>query len=119
VCCVFFFFVLCTQCCHFLWIVHFWLPLWYSLTFIVNDWIWDAPCLIIIITNPCLWYIKRVLNYTVNTTCLKILSTCKTHILKVTDMSFFVVLIVFHILLIVFNYVFAHTFCASMIIIRN
>jgi hypothetical protein len=26
--------VLCTQCCQFLWIVHFWLPLRYSLTFI-------------------------------------------------------------------------------------
>jgi hypothetical protein len=27
-------FVLCTQCCQFLWIVHFWLPLRYSLKFI-------------------------------------------------------------------------------------
>ena len=27
-------FVLCTLCCHILWIVHFWLPLRYSLTFI-------------------------------------------------------------------------------------
>jgi hypothetical protein len=27
--------VLCTLCCQFLWIVYFWLPLWYSLTFIV------------------------------------------------------------------------------------
>ena len=37
-CCVFvlFFFVLCTQCCQFLWIVHSWLPLWYSLTFNYN-----------------------------------------------------------------------------------
>ena len=26
--------VLCTQCCQFLWIVHFWLPLRFSLTFI-------------------------------------------------------------------------------------
>jgi hypothetical protein len=26
--------VLCTLCCQFLWIVHFWLSLWYSLTFI-------------------------------------------------------------------------------------
>jgi hypothetical protein len=35
-CCVFvlFVFVLCTLCCHFLWIVHMWLPLRYSLTFI-------------------------------------------------------------------------------------
>ena len=35
-CCVYalFVFVLCTLCCQFLWIVHFWLPLWYSLTFI-------------------------------------------------------------------------------------
>ena len=36
-CCVFvlFFFLLCTLCCQFLWIVHFWLPLLYSLTFII------------------------------------------------------------------------------------
>ena len=35
-CCVFvlFFFVLCTPCCQFLWIVDFWLSLLYSLTFI-------------------------------------------------------------------------------------
>ena len=35
-CCVFvmFVFVLFTLCCQFLWIVHFWLPLRYSLTFI-------------------------------------------------------------------------------------
>jgi len=33
-CFVLFFLVLCTLCCQFLWIVHFWLPLWYSLTFI-------------------------------------------------------------------------------------
>ena len=26
--------VLCTLCCQFLWIMYFWLPLWYSLTFI-------------------------------------------------------------------------------------
>ena len=31
---LFCFFVLCTQCCQFLWIVHFWWPLRYSLTFI-------------------------------------------------------------------------------------
>jgi len=31
-CCVFFF-VVCTLCCQFLWIVHFWLPIRYSLTF--------------------------------------------------------------------------------------
>jgi hypothetical protein len=37
-CCVFvmFFLVLCTLCCQFLWIVHFWLPLRYSLMFISN-----------------------------------------------------------------------------------
>ena len=36
-CCVFvlFFFVLCTLCCQFLWIVNFYLPLRYSLTFIL------------------------------------------------------------------------------------
>jgi hypothetical protein len=35
-CCVFvlFFFILCTICCQFLWIIHFWLPLRFSLTFI-------------------------------------------------------------------------------------
>jgi hypothetical protein len=35
-CCVLvlFVFVLCALCCQFLWIVHFWLPLRYSLTFI-------------------------------------------------------------------------------------
>ena len=34
--CVFllFFFVLCILCCQFLWMIHFWLPLRYSLTFI-------------------------------------------------------------------------------------
>ena len=31
-----FFFVLCTHCYQFLWIVHSWLPLWYSLTFNYN-----------------------------------------------------------------------------------
>ena len=33
-CFVSFFFVLCTLCCQFLWIVHIWLPLRYSLAFI-------------------------------------------------------------------------------------
>ena len=35
-CCVFalLVFVLCTQCCKFLWIVHSWWPIWFSLTFI-------------------------------------------------------------------------------------
>jgi hypothetical protein len=32
--CVVFFFVLCTLSCPFIWIIHFWLPLRYSLTFI-------------------------------------------------------------------------------------
>ena len=27
--------VLCAQCCQYLWIVHSWLPLWFSLTFIL------------------------------------------------------------------------------------
>ena len=38
VCCVFALFVsvMCTLCCQFLWIVHFWLPLRYSLTFIYS-----------------------------------------------------------------------------------
>ena len=34
-CCVLFVSFLCTLCCQFLWIVHFWLPLRYSLTFIL------------------------------------------------------------------------------------
>ena len=36
-CCVFalYVFVLCTLCCQFLWTVHFWLPLRYSVTFIL------------------------------------------------------------------------------------
>ena len=29
--------VLCTLCCQFLWIMYFWLPLWYSLTFILSS----------------------------------------------------------------------------------
>ena len=33
-CCLSLFCVLCAQCCHFLWIVHSWLPLRFSLTFI-------------------------------------------------------------------------------------
>ena len=49
---VLFFFVLCNLCCQFLWIVHFWLPLRYSLTFIshiavsqIHPWI-DFPVII-------------------------------------------------------------------------
>jgi len=45
-CCVFvlFFFVMCTLCCQFLWIVHFLLSLRYSLTFILTT-IWIS-CMI-------------------------------------------------------------------------
>ena len=32
--------VLCTLCCQFLWIVHCWLPIRYSLTFIVSHFSW-------------------------------------------------------------------------------
>ena len=42
--CVLFFFALCTLCCQFLLVVHFWLHLWYSLTFIfeyVGSWLDD------------------------------------------------------------------------------
>jgi hypothetical protein len=35
---VLFVFVLCTLCCRFIWIVHFWLPLRYSLTFVQLRW---------------------------------------------------------------------------------
>ena len=39
-CCVFVLFVfgLCTPCCQFLWIVHVWLALRYSLPFMTNHW---------------------------------------------------------------------------------
>jgi hypothetical protein len=39
-CCVFvlFVFILCTLCCQFLWMTRFWLPLLYSLTFILCKW---------------------------------------------------------------------------------
>ena len=44
-CCGFalFFFALCPTCCQFLWIVHFWLPFWCSLTFICyrNKRVWN------------------------------------------------------------------------------
>ena len=38
-CCVFdlFFFVLCTLCCQFLWIIHFWMPLRHSISSIQYD----------------------------------------------------------------------------------
>ena len=38
-CCIYilFFFVLCNLCCQFVWIVLFWLPLRYSLTFIYTE----------------------------------------------------------------------------------
>jgi hypothetical protein len=35
-------FVLCTLCCQFLWIVHFWLPLQYSLMFINKPSSWKS-----------------------------------------------------------------------------
>jgi len=46
-CCVFvlFFLVLCTPCRHFLWIIHFWLPLRFSILLVLlytTAWIWDA-----------------------------------------------------------------------------
>ena len=43
-CCVIvlFFFAMCTLCCQFLWIVHFRLPVPYSLTFIYNTPFWGA-----------------------------------------------------------------------------
>jgi hypothetical protein len=55
-CCVFvlFFFVLCTLCFKFLWIVNFWLPLWYSLTFICSN------TSQILTTEYWRWYCKMV-----------------------------------------------------------
>ena len=41
-CCVLVLFVLCALCCKFLWIVNFWLPLRYSLTFIYLHLFWDC-----------------------------------------------------------------------------
>ena len=54
-CCVFvlFFFALCTLCCHFLWIVHFWLPLQYSLTFMFKS---RFQCVSLISTCFLPWY---------------------------------------------------------------
>ena len=40
---VLFVFVLCTLCYQFLWIVPFWLPLRYSLTFILYSAVWSVP----------------------------------------------------------------------------
>jgi hypothetical protein len=56
-CCIFFFFfffVLCTLCFKFLWIVNFWLPLWYSLTFICSN------TSQILTTEYWRWYCKMV-----------------------------------------------------------
>ena len=50
-CCVFvlFFHVLCILCCNFLWIVQFWLPLQYALTFIYR---WPWMCSVYRNQNP-------------------------------------------------------------------
>jgi hypothetical protein len=58
-CCGFFLvFVLCNLCCQFLWIVHYWLPLRYSLMFVYIEWI--NECSPYLVTNvkkgiPSLW----------------------------------------------------------------
>ena len=69
---VLFFFVLCTLCCQFLWIVHFWLPLRYSLTFIftycsepITSWIDFA----VIIWGTFVWFHQK------RTTVLKTVKT--------------------------------------------
>ena len=56
-CCIFFyffFFVLCTLCRQFVWIVHFWLPLLYSLMFIYLP--WTAIHWSIMATPPSLYF---------------------------------------------------------------
>jgi hypothetical protein len=48
------FFVLCALCCEFLWIVHFWLPLRYSLTFI------HIVHTIVHFSVDCMWLVRRI-----------------------------------------------------------
>ena len=59
-CCIFvlvFFFVLCILCCQFLWIVHFWLPRWYSLTFICLLYLnWHCSLLTCLINICAIWF---------------------------------------------------------------
>jgi hypothetical protein len=56
------FFVLCTPCCQFLWIVHFWLHLRYSLTFMLNH---SPPFWKILIKHLTL-IISPILNFILN-----------------------------------------------------
>ena len=79
-CCVFalFFFVLCTLCWQFLWIVHFWLPLLYSLTFIIYilNLIfimlahWKKPPLVKMSFNSDILFWFRVVRLHLNAVCL-------------------------------------------------
>ena len=71
-CCIFVlsFFVLCTLCCQFLWIVHFWLSLRYSLTFIYLMYTMlpvslDCPFLIVpsVFSNVYLSYVHYVASF--------------------------------------------------------
>jgi hypothetical protein len=59
--------VLCTLCCQFLWVVYFWLPLWYSLTFIclVSCVLGTLCCQIIWIVYLWFGFLWRLLNYLV------------------------------------------------------
>ena len=79
-CCVFvlFFLVLCTLCCQFLWIVHFWLPLLYSQTFIIYilNLIfimlahWKKPPLVKMSFNSDILFWFRVVRLHLNAVCL-------------------------------------------------
>ena len=60
-CCVFFLFCLCTQCCQFLWIVHSWLPLRFSLAFICPSVVLIFP--ITIFLCKCRCFSKHPLMY--------------------------------------------------------
>ena len=69
-CCVFVlvFFVLCTLCCQFLWIVHFWLPLRYSLAFIYTfdftGLLWWIPIIYIVsdLQSGCSFHINVIMS---------------------------------------------------------
>ena len=63
-----FFFVLCTLCCQFLWIVHCWLPLLYSLAFIYtsdfNGLRWWIPIIYIVsdLQRGCSFHINVIMS---------------------------------------------------------
>ena len=73
-CCVFvlFVFVLCTLCCQFLWIIHFLLCLWYSLTFYIF--------VSHMVANKCITYNKQHTDWNLWKCYLTEMSTCNIHV---------------------------------------